>query len=95
MITLYIKSPCQYSARAIAAFDAYNVPIEQKNIADPLVEAELLEIGGKHRVPFMVDGEVHLYESDDIIAYVEKHYGKGEKLLHFPQQNPGSTCSIE
>ncbi len=94
MITLYIKSPCQFSARAIAAFDAYDVPILQKNIADPAIEAELMEIGGQHKVPFMIDGDVHLYESDDIIAYVEKQYGNGEKILHFPPQNPG-ICTIE
>jgi glutathione S-transferase len=74
MITLYVKSPCQYSARAIAALDIYNVPFIEKNIADPKVEEELLEIGGKHKVPFLVDGDIQLYESDNIVAYIEREY---------------------
>jgi glutathione S-transferase len=96
MITLYIKSPCKYSEHAIAAFDAFNVPFEEKNIADPKIEAELLKIGGRHKVPFMVDGDVHLYESEEIVAYIEKHFGNGEKApkprVHFVGGD--ETCSI-
>ncbi len=38
---------------------------------------KLLELGGKEQVPFLVDSEkgVKMYESDDIIAYLEKEYG--------------------
>ena len=60
MITLYVKSNCRYSAHALAAMDIYNVPFVEKNISDPESEAELLEIGGKHKVPFMVDGDVQM-----------------------------------
>ena len=33
---------------------------------------ELLKLGGKHQVPFLVDNEndVAMYESDEIIAYL-------------------------
>lgn len=97
MITLYIKSPCQYSARAISALDAFEVPFIEKNIADPVYEAELVEIGGRHKVPFMIDGDVHLYESEKIVSYVEQKYGNGKSApkptIH--KTAGGDTCGIE
>ena len=38
---------------------------------------ELLETGGQDQVPYLVDTEQgrSLYESDDIVAYLETHYG--------------------
>ncbi len=96
MITLYVKSPCQYSAHAIAALDIFNVPFTEKNIADPVYEAELLELGGRHKVPFLIDGDVRLYESDDIVAYIEKQYGNGISVQK-PTIHKGpdaETCSI-
>ena len=34
------------------------------------------EIGGRSMVPFLVDGEVWMYESDDIIEYLKKQNPK-------------------
>ncbi len=96
MITLYVKSPCQYSAHALAALDIYNVPFTEKNIADPVFEAELLKIGGRHKVPFLVDGDIHLYESDEIVAYIAKQYGNNvleqKPVIH--KDSSAETCSI-
>jgi glutathione S-transferase len=76
MVTLYVKSNCRYSAHALAAMDIYNVTFTEKNISDSQNEAELMDIGGRHVVPFMVDGEVKLYESDAIADYVAEKYGE-------------------
>jgi glutaredoxin len=94
MITLYVKSNCPFSAKAIRALKENGVPYEEKNIADPEVALELLEKGGKRQVPFMddhdpcaaaehhapclIDGDVEMYESDDIVKYVQTNYGKEE-----------------
>ncbi len=75
MPTLYVKSNCRYSAHALAAMDIYNVQFEEKNISDPKNEAELMEIGGKHKVPFLVDGDVKMYESEAIAEYIAEKYG--------------------
>jgi glutathione S-transferase len=42
------------------------------------VKEELKKLGGKTQVPYLVDPErnVKMYESDDIIAYVEEHYAR-------------------
>jgi glutathione S-transferase len=75
MITLYGKTGCPYTIRAIGALDAHGLSFIKKNIADPLVEEELMKLGGKHQVPYIVDGDVCMYESNDIIDYIEKTYG--------------------
>jgi len=35
---------------------------------------ELLELGGQQQVPFLVDGDVKMYESDDIIEYIKTKF---------------------
>jgi len=72
MMTLYVKSNCPFSARAIAGLDAFAVQYELKNIADEGVLDELMALGGKHQVPFLVDGDTMLYESQGIVDYIEK-----------------------
>lgn len=39
--------------------------------------SELVEMGGQDMVPYLVDTrrETSLYESGDIVAYLERHYG--------------------
>lgn len=37
---------------------------------------KLVAIGGKNQVPFLVDGDVNMYESQDIIQYLEKKFSK-------------------
>ncbi len=75
MITIYGKTGCPFTARAVATLDAYGLPFEFKNIHDEGVEEELIALGGKVQVPYMVDGDMHMYESDDITAYIEARYG--------------------
>lgn len=86
MITLYVKSNCRFSAKAIASLKEHNVPYTEKNISDPKVLAELIELGGKRQVPFLdddsrtpylIDDDVDMYESNAIVRYVEEKYSKG------------------
>ncbi len=83
MITLFVKSGCQFSARAVAAFDAYEIPYEEKNVSDPKVVEELIALGGKKQEPFMVDGDIMMYDSRCIIEYIERKYGipEDERLI--------------
>lgn len=77
MLTLYREIGCPYCAKVLRAVDDLGIHIEEKNIADEGVVEELISLGGKRQVPFLVDSErgVSMYESGDIIAYFEKHYG--------------------
>ena len=78
MLTLYVKTNCPYSAAAIHGLEDLGLKYTEKNISDPVAEAELIEKGGEHKVPFLVDDAtgICLYESDAIVRYAESEYGK-------------------
>lgn len=78
MITLYAKTNCGYTTRVVAALDAHGLSYIKKNIADPTIRTELIEKGGKAQVPYLIDGDVAMYESEDIVAHIENTYGKEE-----------------
>lgn len=79
--------------KALAALDAYGVAYEEKNIADESIANELVEKGGKRQVPYLIDGDVAMYESDDIAAYIEKTYGGGDLEKSVPRVHiAGGHC---
>ena len=52
-----------------------------RNVPKGSKKREYLQVlGGKQQVPFLVDQSrgVNMYESEDIIAYLEKHYSRSE-----------------
>jgi len=86
MITLYVKDHCRHSKKALDALEELGVQFTEKNIKDPLVLAELMERGGKRQVPFLdddnmtpllVDDDVEMYESDDIVKYLTEKFAVG------------------
>lgn len=52
-------------------------PLTIKDVHDEGVTEELVALGGKKQMPYMVDDEagVSMYESDDIIAYLHQTFG--------------------
>ena len=78
MFKLYIRSTCPFCIKVLEFINENNVEFEKKDIADADNNAELLELGGKSQVPFLVDEEngVSMYESADIIEYIQKNYIK-------------------
>jgi glutathione S-transferase len=89
MITLYLKTGCPFCGRVLATVDAYGIPFVEKNVSDPKVVEELVSLGGKKQEPFMVDGDIMMYESGAIIEYLEKNYAKDgvvkKPKIHFAQ----------
>ena len=91
MLTLYVKTGCPYCAAVIAKLNELGLKYEERNIADEDVARELVKRGGKRQVPFMddedpcenakhhtpcmVDSGVEMYESSDIISYLQSRYG--------------------
>lgn len=77
MLTMYVKTGCPYCAMALQKVNELGLQIEEKNIADDAVAAELVERGGKRQVPYLIDSErnVEMYESADIVSYLDEHYG--------------------
>lgn len=78
MLTLYVKTGCPFCHKVLDAGKDLGVSFEEKNIADDSVAVELIARGGKRQVPYLVDSErgVEMYESDDIVAYLQEHYAK-------------------
>jgi len=77
MLTLYYKPSCPFCQRVLGEAERLNVKFNLKDISgDSVLTNELLEKGGKQMVPFLVDTErdESMYESNDIIAYLEQHY---------------------
>lgn len=94
MITMYMKPTCPFCRRVAAVIDRLELEVEMKDIAeDEAFATELIEKGGKQQVPYLVDTEhdVAMYESDDIVAHLQKHYGTAtatKPRVHVS----GSTC---
>ncbi len=80
MLQLYTSPQCPYCRKVEAYLDGGGIPHEIRDVAtNPEFRDTVLTLGGNLQVPFLVDTDrdVHMYESDDIIAYISEHYGKG------------------
>lgn len=73
MFDLYILKTCPYCKKVIEFMDENNIKYSLKDVADSDKYNELIKIGGKSQVPFLVDNNsnVKLYESDEIIDYLK------------------------
>ncbi|XDD44954.1 glutathione S-transferase N-terminal domain-containing protein [Leptospira sp. WS39.C2] len=79
MIRLYQYDSCPYCYRVRSAIQTLGLN-EGKDYV--LVEArngtpgreEVIRLGGISQVPFLVDGEVKMYESLDIISYLQNKF---------------------
>lgn len=77
MLTLYYKPTCPFCQRVLGEADNLGVQFNLKDISsDEVLATELIEKGGKRQVPYLVDEEkgISMYESGDIIEYLEEHY---------------------
>ena len=77
---LYMSGPCPFCQKVLRA--AQEIGLEEgKDFtvidASPGTPGRevVLNTGGKAMVPFLVDGDTSMYESDDIIAYMKRKSG--------------------
>jgi glutathione S-transferase len=76
MLAIYEMETCPYCHKVMDYADAHNIDYERHDVAIAKNANELMELGGKGQVPFLVDPEkgVRMYESDDIIEYLKENY---------------------
>lgn len=85
MLELYQSEDCPYCAKVRetlstlgVSYVAHNprLPGDQGGDVTNEVTYDQLTAGGADQIPYLVDTdrEVTLYESDDIVTYVEEHY---------------------
>jgi glutathione S-transferase len=99
MLTLYYRPSCPYCKKVLAAAQLLGTTFHLKDIdAEEMHATELMALGGKHQVPFLVDEEsdIKLYESDDIIAHITEKYSgqKSEGMVRVHKSTVASNvCS--
>ncbi len=74
MLELYVMDTCPYCRKVMNYLEEQNIKYEKKEIGNSENHRKLLEIGGIDQVPFMVDKNNKMYESDDIINYIKNNY---------------------
>ena len=72
-LVLYYLPSCPYCIKVLDYMEKENIQIEKRNVSDPKIKEELIEIGGKGQVPCLVIDGKPLYESDDIINWLAQH----------------------
>lgn len=79
MLKIYQYSSCPFCSRVQRTLDMLGL---KKNVDYQLIEAsrgtpgraEVEALGGMSQVPFLVDGDVRMYESADIIQYLKEKF---------------------
>ncbi|MFC4448964.1 glutathione S-transferase N-terminal domain-containing protein [Halorussus aquaticus] len=84
MLELYQAEGCPYSKKVRKqmqalglSYVAHNPRTHGGEVRDEQAHERLIELGGEDQIPFLVDPErdESLYESDDIVQYLDRHYG--------------------
>lgn len=83
MLELYQAEGCRYSKKVRktmtelgVSYVIHNPRTAAGEIWNEQTHDELRTLGGQDQLPFLVDHQrgVTMYESDDIVAYLEDHY---------------------
>lgn len=73
-LVLYVMDGCPFCAKVEGFLAENRIEVPERSIStDKDAERTLVEVGGKHQVPCLfIDGKA-LYESGDIIAWLQSH----------------------
>ena len=80
MINLHISPTCPFCIKVLKAIEQMGLQegidyITIDSSPGTAGRAKVLQVGGKSMVPFLIDGDHFMYESDDIIAYFRNKKG--------------------
>ncbi|WP_129112964.1 glutathione S-transferase N-terminal domain-containing protein [Halegenticoccus tardaugens] len=84
MLELYQAEGCPYSENVReklselgVSYVAHNPRTHDGDVLNEGTHGELTALGGRDQIPYLVDHrrEEAMYESDDIVAYLDEHYG--------------------
>lgn len=72
MLLLYKMEGCPYCQKVLDYLEEKSLEFRPMDISDPVNLDELLHLGEKEQVPFLVDTDhnAKMYESDEIIEYL-------------------------
>lgn len=73
--SLYQFAACPFCIKVRRTMRKLNLPIELRDAKnDPTIKAELLSKGGSPKVPCLRIGDSWMYESNDIIHFLEEKF---------------------
>jgi glutaredoxin 3 len=76
-IVLYQAEWCPYCARVRSKLTDLLLDYKVVNVPRSHAERDIVrEVSGQTSIPVMVDGDTILTDDDDIIPYLDEHYGK-------------------
>ncbi|WP_222918501.1 glutathione S-transferase N-terminal domain-containing protein [Natrinema sp. SYSU A 869] len=84
MLELYQAEGCPHSGKVRekltdlgVSYTIHNPRLVSGEVRNEQTHAELTELGGQDQIPYLIDTDRQeaLYESDDIVDYLEEHYG--------------------
>ena len=85
-LTLYYKPMCPYCQKVLNFMNQNKISLPLKNTENENLRGELIKLGGKPQVPCLsIDGKA-LYESDDIVEWLNKNRVRSKKKNKF--KNP-------
>lgn len=85
MLELYQAEGCPYCAKVRAklaelgsSYVVHNPRTAGGDVRNEQTHDELIALGGMDQVPFLVDTDrqTSMYESNDIVEYLERRYGR-------------------
>lgn len=97
MFTLYYEPSCPFCQRVLQMGENLGVSFDLKDISeDETYLNELLTLGGKQQVPFLVDTETDttMYESSDIIDYIRENKPATEGASAAPKPRMHVSSSV-
>jgi len=73
MLLLYKMDGCPYCEKVLKHLEEKSLEFRSLDISDPVNLDELLHLGEKEQVPFLVDTDhnAKMFESEEIIQYVD------------------------
>lgn len=79
MIELYVRKGCPFCQKVEQFAQQLGLKEgEQYQLIDAAPKTpgreKVLQLGGKAMVPFLVDGDLYMYESDDINQYLKNKF---------------------
>jgi len=70
-LTLYYFDQCPFCQKVLSFLESIKKTIPQKDLLEAAFREELMTIGGKTQVPCLVIDGKALYESADIIEWID------------------------
>lgn len=99
-MTLYYKETCPFCQNVLSVAEELNITLDLQDVtADQNIATKLVELGGKRQVPYLVDTDkdVAMYESEDIIHYLQEQYAGSAPTENKPKfkihrSTEGNVC---